>query len=616
MVKIGPRICDPHSSRQGLRNVLQIIGYYPVLIAIRRVVCVELDPRADCGSHGIVPLGNGQVQGAICESERLRKLTGLSIGFGNNIQHTRIRSRCKIVGPAGKCYGFSAVAECIVRGGCQNPRGADQGSDAVGLNSEHPVPQGKSFVLLAQSDVRIGQSLLCRAEARTESKCPFQFRYRLVRMALLQQESAQVVVTFHKHWINADGFAKLLECFLWGAQEIKVDSQIVVALCVVRIHFQGLSPDCQGLRVFLFIFKLHRLIDQLIDFDSGNLNFPDAVTCDVDEFRDVDGTVGGGCVVDEDGGAGVAVGVQVREIHLCVGRACLGGEDQPAAVGREAVPRIHDWGIGAQAAGCATTERNDVELTVRPHKLAVMALNKDNPAPVRRDLWEGVAHAILRGSDDALRRTSLAVVERNSIKIELNLSLVGIVRVESRLLSFFAGIPRHGSCKHDGLPVGAPDSVRLDVLRIISAGQWLTQARGAVVPLQDAPRWIEDLKKPVVLEVGDVVRAWNVEGWASKCADYESAVRGDLGHETYARLADLSVCVPLNDVLVLNRDVALDGHDGIEALVVGRTIDVDAHRLAVAGEGMAIGAGGHVVENGAAFRLANIAKTPLDEMDG
>ena len=68
--------------------------------------------------------------------------------------------------------------------------------------------------------------------------------------------------------------------------------------------------------------------------------------------------------------------------------------------------------------------------------------------------------------------------------------------------------------------------------------------------------------------------------------------------------------------LFLIEIVALDGHNGIEALVVGRTIDVDAHRLAVAGEGVAIGAGGHVVENGVAFCLANIAKTPLDEMDG
>ena len=280
------------------------------------------------------------------------------------------------------------------------------------------------------------------------------------------------------------------------------------------------------------------------------------------------------------------------------------------------MPRIHGWGIGAQAAGDATVERNDVELAVRPHELAVMALNKHNPAPIRRDLWEGVAHAILRGSDDALRRTSLAVVEGNSIKIVLNLSLVGIVRVESGFLAFLTGIPRHSSCEYDGLAVGTPESVRLYVVRIICARQWLTLARGTVVPLQNAARWIEDLKKSVVLEVGYVIRTGNVEGWAGKCADHESAVRGDLRHEAHARLADLSIRVPLNDVLVLNRDFALDGHNGIEALVVGRTIDVDAHRLAIAGEGMAIGAGGHVVENRAAFSLANIAKTPLDEMDG
>ena len=77
----------------------------------------------------------------------------------------------------------------------------------------------------------------------------------------------------------------------------------------------------------------------------------DAVAGDVDELREVDGAVGGGGVVDEDGRAGVAVCVEVREIHLRVGRARLGGEHQPASVGREAVPGIHASGCWRAGGG-------------------------------------------------------------------------------------------------------------------------------------------------------------------------------------------------------------------------------------------------------------------------
>src|ERR1019366_2190938 len=194
------------------------------LLAVRRVISVELDTRADLGSHGMVPLGLSQFQGAICESDRLRKLAGLGIGLAKSIQHTRIGSRCKIVCFAGKCYSFIAVADCSVLGGGQNLRGANQSRDAVGLKSEYLVPQVKSLVLLAQSDVRTGQSLLSGSESRTESDCAFQFRQCLVRVALLQQESAQIVVTFDKLRIDVDRLAKLLERFLCVTQEIKVDS--------------------------------------------------------------------------------------------------------------------------------------------------------------------------------------------------------------------------------------------------------------------------------------------------------------------------------------------------------------------------------------------------------
>ena len=304
------------------------------------------------------------------------------------------------------------------------------------------------------------------------------------------------------------------------------------------------------------------------------------------------------------------------QVHLRIWRSRLRGKDQPAAVGREAVPGIHQRRIGAQPPRLAAPKGNDEELAVGPHQLAVVALHKDNPAPVRRDLGEVVAHPVLRSAHDGLGHPALAVIERNAVKIVLDLRLVGIVGVERP-----SGLPRGwGPClgprKHDVLPVGAPYSVRLHIAGIVGAGKWLALPGGAAVPLQDAACWIKDLKKAIVLEVGDVIAVRNIEGWAGKGADDEAAVGRDLGHEADARLTDSPVGIPLHHVLGLNGDVAVDWGDGIKSLVVGGAVDVDAHGFAVHRKGMAVGAGRHVVKNGAAFRLANVAQTPLDEMNG
>ena len=276
------------------------------------------------------------------------------------------------------------------------------------------------------------------------------------------------------------------------------------------------------------------------------------------------------------------------------------------------MPGIHDGRIGAQTAGFASVEGDDVKLTVGAHELPVMALDEDDPFAVGRHLGKVVAHTVLRGAGNGLGSASLTVVEGDPVKIVLNLSLVGIVGVEGGFLAILARVARHRTREHDGLAVGAPNAIRLHKMRVVGAGQRLAQSRGAAVPLQDAAGWIKDLQKAVVLEIGDVIRFGYVEGWAGKGADDKAAVRRHLGHEAYTRRADLSVGVPLHHVVVLNRNVALDGSNGIEALVVGGTVYVDAHGLAVHGEGMAIGAGGHVVENGMAFCLANIAKAPFD----
>lgn len=54
--------------------------------------------------------------------------------------------------------------------------------------------------------------------------------------------------------------------------------------------------------------------------------------------------------------------IDVGQVHLRVGRACLGREHQPAPVRRQAVPGVHQPRIGAQAAGRPSRGRNDIEL--------------------------------------------------------------------------------------------------------------------------------------------------------------------------------------------------------------------------------------------------------------
>ena len=56
----------------------------------------------------------------------------------------------------------------------------------------------------------------------------------------------------------------------------------------------------------------------------------------------------------------------------------------------------------------------------------------------------------------------------------------------------------------------------------------------------------------------------------------------------------------------------VDGDERVEALVVGGTVDVDAHGFAVAGERVAVAAGGEVGHHHFAGGLVDVAKDPLD----
>ena len=99
--------------------------------------------------------------------------------------------------------------------------------------------------------------------------------------------------------------------------------------------------------------------------------------------------------VDQDRRAVAALFIQVRQEHLRVGRAALRGEDQPAAVGRKAVPGVHQRRVAPHPPRRAALDRHDVQLAVGPHQLAVAALHEDDPAAVGRDLGKGIAHAVV-----------------------------------------------------------------------------------------------------------------------------------------------------------------------------------------------------------------------------
>ena len=70
---------------------------------------------------------------------------------------------------------------------------------------------------------------------------------------------------------------------------------------------------------------------------------------------------------------------------------------------------------------------------------------------------------------------------------------------------------------------------------------------------------------------------------------------------------------PLDHVFVADGHPRLDGGERVHALVVLRAVHVHAHGLAVAREGVAIGAGVHALDHHAAAGLADIAQAPGDQ---
>ena len=137
---------------------------------------------------------------------------------------------------------------------------------------------------------------------------------------------------------------------------------------IVGTHRQGFGPLPDGGGVLAFLREGRGDVELAVEVGRWNCDALDAVGRDVYKLRDVDGAVGGRGVVDQDGGGIPPLRVDVSEEHLGIGRAALGGEHQPAAVGGETVPGVHQRRIRAHAACLPALRRDDVELAVGAHQ--------------------------------------------------------------------------------------------------------------------------------------------------------------------------------------------------------------------------------------------------------
>ena len=149
----------------------------------------------------------------------------------------------------------------------------------------------------------------------------------------------------------------------------------------------------------------------------------------------------------------------MREKHLRIGRLALGRKHDPMAVGAEAVPGVHQRRIAGHAPRRAAGCRNDVQLAVGAHELPIARLHKNNPLSVRRDLGEAVAHPVPRCAFNPFRIAPFPIIERDAVKVVLNLHFQRIIGVGGHLSVFSEWVFRLGPRKHEVFAVRAPHRV-------------------------------------------------------------------------------------------------------------------------------------------------------------
>ena len=246
-----------------------------------------------------------------------------------------------------------------------------------------------------------------------------------------------------------------------------------------------------------------------------------------------------------------------------------------------------------------------------------MALHENNPAAIRRDLGEGIAHAVPRGAGDRFRPAPFALIEGDAIQVVLDRGLVRVVGELGQLAAFGIGVPCFRLSVDQVPAVGAPYGVCMHEARIVRSRQCAHLPRCPVVPSQDPARRIEHLKEIIMFEVGHVVVA-RVAFRALDHGHYKLPVRRNLRHEPDPGLRHRGVLEgsPRNSVLVADGHLGLDGGQDVEPFVVGGAVQVHPQSLAVAGKGMAVGAGMNSRKKHTAAGVADIAQPPGDQWDG
>src|ERR1035437_375344 len=151
-------------------------------------------------------------------------------------------------------------------------------------------------------------------------------------MVKVQERHAEVIVALGKLRIDSDGLAKVLEPFCNIAMDEIGHSQGVLYLGVVWRNCQSPYPHRQSLVGVSLFPKSPSLFHQSIQVRGRNLNIFDCIAGNIDKLWDVDRTIRCGSIVDQNGGTVIALGIDMRKIHLGVWRTSFRGKDEPAAI--------------------------------------------------------------------------------------------------------------------------------------------------------------------------------------------------------------------------------------------------------------------------------------------
>ncbi len=279
------------------------------------------------------------------------------------------------------------------------------------------------------------------------------------------------------------------------------------------------------------------------------------------------------------------------------GRVHLRGEDQPAAVRRPTVPGVHACGVVAQASRGAARGRDDVQLAVGLQQHVALGLAEDDPLAVRRVLREEVAHPVVRGALQRLRRSALPVVERDPVQVVakgllLHGELRDVLLVDQGAVLLIEALRVVGlrPGEHDLLAVGAPHRVGLHVLRVVGPRQRRKRLRLPIVDDENAFDGKEELRDHEVRD-GDEHRP------VLDRADHVPSRRRDPRQQPEGELAVLALVVrPRDDLRVVHHHVLRHRHDAVGALVVA-VVDVEPENAAVVREGVTVAAHGQVLQH-------------------